>query len=194
MATHPLDPMCPQPYRLSRMRRKPVIRSPSCSSQCPVIAVFALLLANSRCCTSSAWAKCRFPLVEIRHAPRWGGPTHPGAHHPCGWDGNQGHTCFETRRLRGVRGPFGSCWPVEEALGNDVIIVAGGIGLAPLRPVYIFCWQIGSGMAKSSCSMGHAPLRISSIVVSSNAGVGALTSMCRLPWIARRASGPAMWG
>ncbi len=35
----------------------------------------------------------------------------------------------------GVRGPFGSSWPVKEAEGNDVIIVAGGIGLAPLRPV-----------------------------------------------------------
>lgn len=35
----------------------------------------------------------------------------------------------------GVRGPFGSCWPVEQATGGDVIIVAGGIGLAPLRPV-----------------------------------------------------------
>lgn len=35
----------------------------------------------------------------------------------------------------GVRGPYGSRWPVEEALGNDVVIVAGGIGLAPLRPV-----------------------------------------------------------
>lgn len=35
----------------------------------------------------------------------------------------------------GVRGPFGSCWPVKEAIGNDVLIVAGGIGLAPLRPV-----------------------------------------------------------
>jgi NAD(P)H-flavin reductase len=34
----------------------------------------------------------------------------------------------------GVRGPYGSCWPVEEAEGNDVVIVAGGIGLAPLRP------------------------------------------------------------
>jgi NAD(P)H-flavin reductase len=34
----------------------------------------------------------------------------------------------------GVRGPFGSCWPVERALGSDVVIVAGGIGLAPLRP------------------------------------------------------------
>ena len=35
----------------------------------------------------------------------------------------------------GVRGPFGSAWPVEEAAGSDVVVVAGGIGLAPLRPV-----------------------------------------------------------
>lgn len=35
----------------------------------------------------------------------------------------------------GVRGPFGNSWPVEHADGNDVILVAGGIGLAPLRPV-----------------------------------------------------------
>lgn len=35
----------------------------------------------------------------------------------------------------GVRGPFGNGWPVEKARGHDVVIVAGGIGLAPLRPV-----------------------------------------------------------
>jgi len=35
----------------------------------------------------------------------------------------------------GIRGPFGTCWPVEAARGRDVIVVAGGIGLAPLRPV-----------------------------------------------------------
>ncbi len=34
----------------------------------------------------------------------------------------------------GVRGPFGNGWPVEQARGRDVIMVAGGIGLAPLRP------------------------------------------------------------
>jgi len=34
----------------------------------------------------------------------------------------------------GVRGPYGSCWPVDESVGSDVIIVAGGIGLAPVRP------------------------------------------------------------
>lgn len=33
----------------------------------------------------------------------------------------------------GVRGPFGSAWPVKEARGSDVVFVAGGIGLAPLR-------------------------------------------------------------
>jgi len=35
----------------------------------------------------------------------------------------------------GVRGPFGNGWPVEAARGRDVIVIAGGIGLAPLRPV-----------------------------------------------------------
>jgi len=34
----------------------------------------------------------------------------------------------------GVRGPFGTAWPVEEAVGRDVVVAAGGIGLAPLRP------------------------------------------------------------
>lgn len=42
---------------------------------------------------------------------------------------------LKVRDILGVRGPFGSHWPVEEAMGNDVVIVAGGIGLAPLRPV-----------------------------------------------------------
>ncbi len=35
----------------------------------------------------------------------------------------------------GVRGPYGNAWPVDEADGSDVVLVAGGIGLAPLRPV-----------------------------------------------------------
>lgn len=35
----------------------------------------------------------------------------------------------------GIRGPFGGHWPVTEACGKDVLIVAGGVGLAPLRPV-----------------------------------------------------------
>jgi NAD(P)H-flavin reductase len=34
----------------------------------------------------------------------------------------------------GLRGPFGIGWPMVEAAGRDVVIVAGGLGLAPLRP------------------------------------------------------------
>ena len=34
----------------------------------------------------------------------------------------------------GVRGPFGTSWPVDQAHGHDVILIAGGIGLAPIRP------------------------------------------------------------
>jgi len=47
------------------------------------------------------------------------------------------------RRLKvgdtlGVRGPYGTPWPVQEAEGSDVVVVAGGIGLAPLRPVIYY--------------------------------------------------------
>jgi NAD(P)H-flavin reductase len=36
--------------------------------------------------------------------------------------------------MLGVRGPFGSAWPMAAAAGKDVVLVAGGLGLAPLRP------------------------------------------------------------
>lgn len=34
----------------------------------------------------------------------------------------------------GLRGPFGAGWPMAESAGRDVVVVAGGLGLAPLRP------------------------------------------------------------
>jgi NAD(P)H-flavin reductase len=34
-----------------------------------------------------------------------------------------------------LRGPYGSGWPIKRAEGRDLLIVAGGLGLAPLRPV-----------------------------------------------------------
>lgn len=51
-----------------------------------------------------------------------------------------GATTKALARLRrgdtvGIRGPFGSQWPLGEAAGRDIVIIAGGIGLAPLRPV-----------------------------------------------------------
>ncbi len=37
----------------------------------------------------------------------------------------------------GVRGPYGSSWPLPLAAGRQLVIVAGGIGLAPLRPAVL---------------------------------------------------------
>jgi NAD(P)H-flavin reductase len=41
---------------------------------------------------------------------------------------------LEPGRSVGVRGPLGRGWPVGELRGADVVVVAGGLGLAPLRP------------------------------------------------------------
>lgn len=41
---------------------------------------------------------------------------------------------LKTNDVLGVRGPFGTSWPVLEAAGKDILLIAGGIGLAPLRP------------------------------------------------------------
>jgi NAD(P)H-flavin reductase len=34
----------------------------------------------------------------------------------------------------GLRGPFGSNWPMDKCRGRDLVLACGGIGLAPLRP------------------------------------------------------------
>ncbi|MBI4691349.1 MAG: FAD/NAD(P)-binding protein [Nitrospirae bacterium] len=34
-----------------------------------------------------------------------------------------------------VRGPYGRGWPVKEAEGMDILLIAGGVGLAPIRPI-----------------------------------------------------------
>jgi len=43
----------------------------------------------------------------------------------------------EPGAVLGLRGPFGNAWPADGAAAGDVVVVAGGIGLAPLRPVVL---------------------------------------------------------
>jgi len=38
----------------------------------------------------------------------------------------------------GIRGPFGNHWPIENWAGHDIFLAAGGIGVAPLRPVLYY--------------------------------------------------------
>ncbi|EID18013.1 oxidoreductase FAD/NAD(P)-binding subunit [Mycobacterium xenopi RIVM700367] len=67
----------------------------------------------------------------------------------CNGDGAIGHTIravgavsqalhnAQPGTIVGVRGPFGTDWNLESCVGRDLVIVAGGCGLAPVRPVIV---------------------------------------------------------
>ena len=54
----------------------------------------------------------------------------------------------------GIRGPFGQGFPMDRFIGKEVIIVGGGLGLAPLRPVIYFLKDIASKVKKATLLIG----------------------------------------
>lgn len=52
-------------------------------------------------------------------------------------DATRGIAALRPGDVLGLRGPFGRGWPLEETRDLDVLMVAGGVGLAPLRPVVL---------------------------------------------------------
>ena len=48
---------------------------------------------------------------------------------------SQALTRLKKNQVLGLRGPYGAGWPVDEAKGRDVLVIAGGLGLAPVRPI-----------------------------------------------------------
>ncbi len=48
----------------------------------------------------------------------------------------------------GMRGPYGTPWPMQLAEGKDLMLVSGGIGLAPLRPVILDVLQRRSSFGR----------------------------------------------
>lgn len=54
---------------------------------------------------------------------------------------------LEPGAMVGIRGPFGNGFPDDELHGQDVLIVAGGIGLVPVRPLihHIMCNRFDYG-------------------------------------------------
>ncbi|HEV2334012.1 MAG TPA: FAD/NAD(P)-binding protein [Stellaceae bacterium] len=49
-------------------------------------------------------------------------------------DVSQAVTRLKPGDALGLRGPFGTAWPLAESRGSDIVVIAGGLGLAPLRP------------------------------------------------------------
>ena len=121
------QPMVPRPFRVERRKRaRPTTRGRSRSSPSRASSSTSRR-ASSRCSTPSASARCR-SRSAARRSSRRSGPSGPSP-------------ARSARRapgtVVGVRGPFGTSWPVEEAKGSDLLIVAGGVGLPPVRPALI---------------------------------------------------------
>jgi len=120
--------MRPQPYRLQRVRHE-------------TYDTFTLELegADGR---GGSFAPGQFNMVYLLGVGEVpisisGDPARPGSLvHTIRAVGTVTKPMVRLKRgdMLGVRGPFGSSWPVEEAKGRDAVILAGGIGLAPLRP------------------------------------------------------------
>ena len=54
----------------------------------------------------------------------------------------------------GIRGPFGNPWPMGALKGKDILFVAGGIGLAPLRPAILYALNHSEEFGKLSVLSG----------------------------------------
>ncbi|HUT30222.1 MAG TPA: FAD/NAD(P)-binding protein [Sedimentisphaerales bacterium] len=46
------------------------------------------------------------------------------------------HECKKGQKV-GIRGPFGNGYPIDEFVGKEVYIVGGGVGLAPIRSLFL---------------------------------------------------------
>jgi NAD(P)H-flavin reductase len=78
-----------------------------------------------------------FGIGEVPISMSGAGPDGRGIDHTVRDVGAVSHALasVEPGSIVGVRGPFGKPWPVERAVGTDVVVIAGGIGLAPVRPL-----------------------------------------------------------
>ncbi|MBF8247346.1 MAG: asrB [Bacteroidetes bacterium] len=123
------SPMVPVPYRVQRVRQE-------------TTDTFTLELGEFRSNGGFSFAPGQFNMLYIYGVGEIpisisGDPskTHAIVHTTRA----VGAVSKAMRKLRkgdtlGVRGPFGTPWPVDRAEGHDVVFVAGGIGLPPLRP------------------------------------------------------------
>lgn len=123
------DPMLPRVYRVRRVRRE-------------IPATFTLELAPAGGGTIPPFAAGQFNMLyvfgvgeipisisgdpttrdQLTHTTRVVGPV------------SRAMGRLQVNDGIGVRGPFGSSWPVARAAGKDILVIAGGIGMAPLRP------------------------------------------------------------
>ena len=122
------DPMAPRPYRVQRARRE--------TGDVSTLWLEPLEGAAERCAPGHFNMLYAFGVGEVPISISGEFLPPGGLMHTVRGVGPVSSALCRSKRgdVIGVRGPFGRGWPIDEASGRDVVIVTGGIGLAPLRP------------------------------------------------------------
>ena len=123
-----IDPMLPMPWRIEDVRNE-------------TADVFTFALAPTTDATPFAFAAGQFNMLYVFGVGEVpisisGNPLVPSPLlHTTRAVGTVTRAMAKLKigDVLGVRGPYGRGWPLEQAFGHDLVIVAGGIGLAPLR-------------------------------------------------------------
>src|SRR3974377_121555 len=116
----------PQPLRVTRVRRETAD-----------VATFDLMPASSFAFAAGQFNMLYvFGLGEVAISISGDPGEEDRIVHTVRAGGAVSHALTRLQRdaVIGMRGPYGLGWPLAEAEGSDVVIVAGGLGLAPLRP------------------------------------------------------------
>jgi NAD(P)H-flavin reductase len=124
------DPMLPQPYTVQRLSKE--MRDTYTLELAPADGTGAPPFAAGQCNMLYVFGVGEVPISMS------GDPTQPQPLvHTVRAVGAVTRAICSLKRgaVLGVRGPFGSAWPTAAAVGHDIVLVAGGLGLAPLRPV-----------------------------------------------------------
>jgi NAD(P)H-flavin reductase len=129
MARGPVDPMQPRPARVVQVDKD-------------THDTFTVSLEAASGNGNPAFAPGQFSMLYVFGVGELpisisGDPEEPGRLVYTVRSVGKATNALVTRRpgdVVGVRGPFGTSWPMAKARGKDLLVIAGGIGLAPLRP------------------------------------------------------------
>ncbi|NTU77402.1 MAG: Ni/Fe hydrogenase subunit gamma, partial [Alphaproteobacteria bacterium] len=124
-----VDPMQPRPFRITEIRRE-------------LTDTFTMVLVPADGKGPSGFAPGQFNMLYVHGIGEVpisvsGDPTNQDVLVHTTRAVGKVSRALDTLKVGatvGVRGPFGTPWPVAAAEGKDLVFVAGGIGLAPLRP------------------------------------------------------------
>jgi NAD(P)H-flavin reductase len=118
------------------------VRIDAITTEIPGVATYHLRFAQSDLHQRYRFLPGQFNMLYLPGAGEIAISLSAGAEHKGTWDHTIRVAGNATRTLArlglggslGLRGPYGTSWPLDEYADADVVFVAGGIGLAPLRP------------------------------------------------------------